>query len=187
MPAHPKLLRRRAAALLVSSMFVLAACQTTPTAKAPAAAGPAAVPPPVATTAPVSVAPGILLSPPRQGDSLEGFDADTALTRTFPINQIGANLAFTNNLRMPKLEAVVVDADTFQLRMRFVSATTTPLRLSVDCVYAEQTRPVRSLQNVDLPPGTFRDLVMTLDGQPSRKVNIRATATPAGDRVVSLR
>jgi hypothetical protein len=104
------------------------------------------------------------------------FERSAAKERTLPDNLIGANLAFTANLRMPKLAAVVIDNDRYQLRMRFSNATKTPLFVSLACAYAGEEKSARTVHSIEFPVDTFRDITLDLDGDPGRKLHIRASA-----------
>jgi hypothetical protein len=122
--------------------------------------------------------PGVYVSPARSGSTDVAFTHTREFTQTFPLNQIGANLAFTSNLRMPKLEAVGRDKGGYQLHMRFSNATQAPLHVSLVCVYEGESRSERVIKSVEFPVNTYRDIVMDLEGDPGRKLNIRANAEP---------
>lgn len=179
--AFPMLRSKFAPALAAVLVLPLAACRTPrpPTAPraalapAPLLAVPTALPPEPA------LPPGVTLSPPLTGDLAASFSHGRRGERTFPPNLIGANLAFTANLRMPKLEAATLDPETFQLRMRFSNASDEPLNVSLVCIYEGETRAARSIRHVQFPVNTFRDIAFDLDGDVSRKVSIQATAVPA--------
>lgn len=123
--------------------------------------------------------PGVFISPPQAGDPAAYFAQSRIGERTFPHNVIGANLAFTANLRMPKLEAAAIDPETFQLRMRFSNASDVPLHVSLVCTYDGEEHAARSIRRVQFPVNTFRDIAFDLEGDVSRKINIQATAIPA--------
>lgn len=171
---------RRLLASLFAVSLVLAACRT-----------PAPLPPPppvVAPPAPVVVvpapepelSPGVSVSPPQTGDESVAFAQSRGGERTFPNNQIGANLTFTSNLRMPKLEAVPAGKDGFQLRMRFSNKGKEPLVVAVTCVYEEAGgRATRGVRRLEFPVNSFRDIAIDLPGDVSRKVTIRASAAPS--------
>lgn len=160
---------------LACALF-LAACSTPP--------GPKPPPVPAAPVAPVRPAPlpepelppGVTISPPRQGDASVAFTQSRLGERTFPNNRIGANLAFTSNLRMPRLEAVASPAGGYQLRMRFCNATNTPLYVSLVCTYEGEKKAARALRSLDFPVNSFRDIAIDLEGDPGRKLDIRASA-----------
>ena len=122
--------------------------------------------------------PGVSISPPLRGDTAAAFTQSRRGERTFPHNAIGANLAFTANLRMPKLEAVALPAGGYQLRVRFSNASETPLYVSFYCIYDGETKATRSVRHVEFPVNTFRDIALDLEGDVSRKLNIRASASP---------
>lgn len=127
----------------------------------------------------MALPPGVSVSPPRTGDTTVAFAQSRGGERTFPNNRIGANLAFTSNLRMPRLEAAEVDATRFQLRMRFSNAGKTPLFVSLVCAYDGDAKSARTVRQLEFPVNTFRDIAIDLEGDASRKVNIRATAAEA--------
>jgi hypothetical protein len=168
-------------ALPVFALSLLAACRTTPRQASQAPLSPVA-PVAVASSFPEPEAPpppGVTLSPPLTGDPAAPeivFSIRAPNERTFPHNAIGANLAFTANLRMPRLEAVTLDPKTFQLRMRFSNASDTPLYVSLVCTYEGESRAAHSIRRVQFPVNTFRDIALDLQGDPSRKLNIQATA-----------
>ena len=163
-------------ALLVSVLF-LSACQTPPAPKPIAPAAPVAAPLPAALPEP-ALPKGVFISAPQRGDTSVAFTQSNTGEATFPLNRIGANLAFTSNLRMPKLDAVANGPSAYQLRMRFSNATTRPLAVSLVCTYAGEQRAARVIQAVAFPVSTFRDIVIDLEGDPSRKMSIRASAIP---------
>lgn len=166
-----------AASLLI---LLLGACSTPAVQPAPADAAPASPAPPARWVVVDPVLPaGVSISPPQTGDNSVAFAQSRRDERTFPNNAIGANLAFTSNLRMPKLEAVELDGQRFQLRMRFSNASKAPLFVSVVCTYEGDSKAARSVRQVEFPVNTFRDIALDLDGSASRKVNIRASAVAA--------
>ncbi len=157
--------------------LLLAACSTPPVAPPPPApaapVAPVAPPPPPEPELP----PGVTISPPRQGDASVAFVQSRVGERTFPNNRIGANLAFTSNLRMPRLEAVAHAAGGYQLRMRFSNATATPLAVSLVCTYDGEKKPARVIRELRLPVNSFRDISIDLEGDPARKLDIRAVGS----------
>ncbi len=156
--------------VLLVPLVLLSACHHPPTQPVVLRPRPAAVREPV-------VPPGVTISPIQRGDDTRvAFEPQLRAERTFPDNRIGANLAFTSNLRMPKLAAVVVDRDRYQLRMRFSNSTQTPLFVTLDCIYEGETRAARRVHSVEFPVETFRDITFDLEGDPGRKVHIRASA-----------
>lgn len=166
--------------LLASLVLLLGACRSGPGAATytPLPPSPPISRAPLALPEPEPPA-GVTLSPPLVGDSAADFLQSQVGERTFPHNGIGANLAFTSNLRMPKLEAVSLDPARFQLRMRFRNASQEPLFVSLVCTYEGETQAARSIHRVQFPVNTFRDVAFDLEGDASRKVNIQATAVPA--------
>lgn len=164
MPRHRLLL-----ALLVP-LVLLSACHNPPSQPVTLRPRPAVVPEPV-------LPPGVTISPIQRGDDTTvAFEPQLGTERTFPDNRIGANLAFTSNLRMPKLAAIVVDRDRYQLRMRFSNSTQTPLFVTLDCIYEGETSAARKVHSVEFPVETFRDITFDLEGDPGRKLHIRASA-----------
>lgn len=161
---------------LLVPVLLLSACQTPPP------------PPPLRpislrstrTPEPV-VPPGVYISPVQHGNVSVSFAQSQPFERTFPNNQIGANLAFTGNLRMPKLDAVEIGTGRYQLRMRFSNATETPLFVTLNCIYEGESRSERLIRAVEFPVNTFRDIALDLDGAPGRKLNIQATAVTASE------
>ncbi len=123
--------------------------------------------------------PGVKVSPPQTGDFTVAFEQSRSGERTFPINQIGASLAFTSNLRMPRLEAVEISEDGFQLRVRFRNAVDEPLVVSMVCVFEGDKRARQVIRSLQFPVNTFRDITLDLSGDPTRKISIRANAVPA--------
>lgn len=123
--------------------------------------------------------PGVYISPVQHGDANVAFTQTGEYRRTFPANQIGANLAFTANLRMPRLEAVGLENGNYQLHMRFSNATQEPLHVSLVCIYEGETRAERVIRSVEFPVNAFRDIVMELESRGERKLNIHANAVPA--------
>lgn len=154
-------------------------------------------PAPLASPFPEPEAPppaGVTITPPLTADpDTPGipFAIRAPNERTFPHNAIGANLAFTSNLRMPRLEAASIDPRTFQLRMRFSNASDGPLYVSLVCTYEGETRAAHTIRRVRFPVNTFRDIALDLQGNPSRKLYIQATAIPVsatdGARLSSAR
>ncbi len=164
------------------ALLLLAACRTGPAAATYTPLPPA--PAPIVSPFPEREAPpppGVTISPPLTTDPATPtipFALRTPNERTFPHNAIGANLAFTSNLRMPRLEAASIDPQTFQLRMRFSNASDSPLYVSLVCAYEGETRAAHTVRRVQFPVNTFRDIALDLQGDPSRKLNIQATAIP---------
>lgn len=175
----PSTLRRLIRVASVGALLLLGACSTPPAPPAPVLAPPA--PPPRPPPEPV-LPPGVSISPPLIGDTAGAFTQSRRGERTFPHNTIGANLAFTANLRMPKLEAVALPAGGYQLRVRFSNASETPLYVSVHCIYDGETKATRSVRHIEFPVNTFRDIALDLEGDVSRKLNIRASASPITER-----
>lgn len=163
---------------LVASALLFTACQS-PRASAPSTPRSVvrkAAPPEMEPV--LDLPPGVYVSPAREGPTDVAFVHTRAFTQTFPANHIGANLAFTANLRMPKLEAVGLTKGGYQLHMRFSNATQEPLHVSLVCVYEGESRAERVIKSVEFPVNTYRDIVMDLEGDPGRKLNIRANADP---------
>lgn len=161
----------------------LGACATLPAAPVPPPAPPSII---EAEPAPEPVPPpGVTISPAQTGDYTVAFKQSRFGERTFPVNEIGASLVFTSNLRMPRLEAAEIGKDGFQLRMRFRNAANEPLLVSMVCMF-EAGKPaqhiVRALQ---FPVDTFRDITMDLTGDPEQKIRIRASAVPASSVTVA--
>lgn len=166
--------------LLASAVLFLGACRTPAPTKSEALRSTYTDPVPVRIEGlEPEPEPGVSVSPPQTGDTGVAFTQSRQGERTFPHNRIGANLAFTSNLRMPKLEAVALDRDTFQLRMRFSNASDEPLYVSLACIYEGETRAARTIRRVRFPVNTYRDIAVDLEGDVSRKIQIQATATPA--------
>lgn len=169
---------RHTCQLAVASVVLLfGACATPPAPPAPVVSKPQPSAPP-AVVDPVLPA-GVSISPPQTGDNSVAFAQSRLGERTFPNNAIGANLAFTSNLRMPKLEAVELEGGRFQLRMRYTNASSAPLLVSVVCTYDGEDKAARTVRQVEFPVNTFRDIALDLEGGAARKVNIRASAVPA--------
>lgn len=137
-------------------------------------------PPPQTTLRPKPVVsetivlPGITISPVQRGDTAVAFESRFPTERTFPDNLIGANLAFTSNLRMPKMEAVVIGESRYQLRLRLTNSTEKTLLVTLDCIYEGEKRAARTAHSIEFPVETYRDVVFDLEGDPGRKLHIRA-------------
>jgi hypothetical protein len=171
----PSMLRCLVRVAAVPGVLFLGACRTPPAPlPPPVLVSPARPPSPPAPVLPA----GVSISPPLIGDTTGAFVQSRRGERTFPHNAIGANLAFTANLRMPKLEAVDLPGDGYQLRLRFSNASETPLYVSFYCIYDGETKATRSVRHVEFPVNTFRDIALDLEGDVSRKLNIRASALP---------
>ncbi|AKC83685.1 hypothetical protein IMCC26134_14500 [Verrucomicrobia bacterium IMCC26134] len=124
---------------------------------------------------------GVYLSPPQSGDTNVAFKLAGEVAQgqsTFPKNLIGARLIFSSNLKMPKLEAVTLSENNFQLRIRFANPGSQPLLASVACTYADTSEGARVVQNIDFPAGSYRDIAIDFKGSAERKLYIRATAVP---------
>jgi hypothetical protein len=173
------MLRRLVRAAAVPGALFLGACSTPPAPPPPRVLAPPA-PPPRPPPAP-PLPPGVSISPPLSGDTAGAFTQSRRGERTFPHNAIGANLAFTANLRMPKLEAVDLPGGGYQLRVRFSNASQTPLQVSFYCIYDGETKATRSVRHIEFPVNTFRDIALDLEGDVSRKLNIRASALPIAE------
>lgn len=163
--------------VLVASALLLSACHG-PRASAPMPARAVVALPQTVVAEPV-LPPGVYISPVQQGDADVAFTHTREFKQTFPPNQIGANLAFTANLRMPKLEAIGLPEGGYQLHMRFSNTTTETLIVSLICTYEGETRAERVIRAVEFPVNSFRDIVMDMEGDPGRKLNIHANAAPA--------
>ncbi len=160
---------------LVLAVFGLGACSTPP-APPPQPAPKVMVrqqePEPV-------LPPGVTISPPQTGDFGAAFKQSRAGERTFPHNQIGASLLFTSNLRMPRLEAVEISEDGYQLRIRFRNAVSEPLLVSMVWALDGEMADRQIIRSVNFPVNTFRDITIDLTGNPEQKISIRASAVPA--------
>lgn len=168
--------RRFCPPCLMVSALVFSACQTPPVSPTPAPVKPVVVRvPKMVVPAPLPV--GVTVSAPQRGDTSVAFQQSRRGERTFPNNQIGANLAFTANLRMPRLEAVATGPNSYQLRMRFSNSTKEPIYVSLVCTYDGEKNAARVIRSLEFPVNTFRDIVMDLEGDPGRKLNIRASAS----------
>ncbi len=172
------MLPRRYLVGLVVPVLLFSACQnrqavsTIDMRRAPATA-------PVEAKPELVLPPGVYVSPVQHGNADSAFTQTGEFRRTFPANQIGANLAFTANLRMPRLEAVGLDNGNYELRMRFSNATQEPLYVSLVCTYEGEANAERVIRSVEFPVNAFRDIVMELEGKSERKLNIQANAVPA--------
>ncbi len=159
----------------VTALATLAGC-TTPPSDPPPHANPAMVAP---AAAPESIPEGVVVSPPKRGNLNAAFSEGVSNERTFPNNLIGARLIFTSNLKMPKLEAVIIGADRFHLRVRFSNPGNKPLVVSLACTYAGDSTSSRQVKNLSFPVNTYRDMEIDFDGQPDRTIYIRASAVAA--------